>query len=73
MEDDDRMDNQVLGLLCGEGPLTVFELEREMGGVCGADAVERLVRRGLAHRIEGGFVIASAAGRHANAIDPTWG
>jgi hypothetical protein len=47
------------------------ELVREFGRDA-EDCIGTLGRLGLAHRMEGGFVIASAAGRHANSIDPTW-
>jgi hypothetical protein len=32
------------------------------------DAISRLVARGLVLRMRGGFVVASAAGRYANAV-----
>jgi hypothetical protein len=68
--DDESMDTAILWRLCREGPWAVVELERELGR--GAhDGVGRLVGRGLAHRLEGEFVIASAAGRHAHSLDPT--
>jgi hypothetical protein len=69
--DEEAMDNSILGRLCKEGPWEVPELVRELG-LGAKDSVGRLVGRGLAHRLEGDFVIASAAGRHANSIDPTW-
>jgi hypothetical protein len=69
--DDETLDNAILGRLCEAGPWKLDELVRELG-VNAEDSAGRLVGRGLAHRLEGGFVIASAAGRHANSIDPTW-
>jgi hypothetical protein len=46
------------------------ELEREVGGgVRVADGVARLARRGLVLRLDGGFVIASASGRYALAVN----
>lgn len=69
--DDERTDNLVLGRLCEAGSLTVAELMRELG-TGGADGADRLVGAGLAHRLDGDFIIPSAAGRHANQFDPTW-
>jgi hypothetical protein len=69
--DENECDNGVLGRLCEKGPLRPEELRREFG-IAGIDALDRLVRKGLAHRIGDDFVIASASGRHANAIDPTY-
>jgi hypothetical protein len=69
--DEDAMDNAVLGRLCHSGPLTEEEIRRELG-LRGADALDNLVAKGLAHRLDGDFVIPSAAGRHANQIDPSW-
>jgi L-aminopeptidase/D-esterase-like protein len=69
--DDGTLDNAILGRLCEAGPLAVSELVRELGPNA-KDGLGRLVEKGLAHRLEGDFVIASAAGRHANTIDPTW-
>jgi hypothetical protein len=68
---EEEMDNAVLGRLCQSGPWAPAELERELGLGAG-DAVDRLVANGLAHRLGGDFVIASASGRHAHNIDPTW-
>ncbi len=64
-------DNAVLGRLCRSAPLTEEEIRRELG-TDGVDSLNNLVAKGLAHRFEGGFVIPSAAGRHANEIDPSW-
>jgi hypothetical protein len=43
------------------------ELEREFG-TDAEDCIGVLRRRGLAHAMEGGFLIASAAGRHAHTV-----
>ncbi|HEX4730488.1 MAG TPA: hypothetical protein VH299_04430 [Solirubrobacterales bacterium] len=69
--DDEAIDSSVLQGLCKEGPCKEDDLKRELG-IDALDGVARLVQRGLAYRMQGGFVIASAAGRHANSIDPTW-
>jgi hypothetical protein len=69
--DYERMESVILERLCEAGPLKESELVREFGDEAD-DCADRLGRRGLAHRMKGGFVIASAAGRHANSIDPTW-
>lgn len=51
------------------GPWRLAELEREIGEPRAVrDAVGRLVGAGLAHRMKGGFYVASAAGRHADEI-----
>jgi hypothetical protein len=65
---DERIDALVLGLLSeAPGPWQMHEVERELGR--GAqDGIGRLVDKGLAHRIDGGFVFTSAAGRYANAV-----
>jgi hypothetical protein len=68
--DDESMDAAVLDRLCNSGPWTVAELERELG-IGGRDAADRLVVRGLAHRLEG-FVFPSVSGRYAHSLDPTW-
>ena len=70
-DDEDRIDNLVLGRLCEAGPLSEAEVERQYG-LDGADSLARLTELGLAHRNDGEFVIASAAGRHAHGIDPSW-
>jgi hypothetical protein len=61
----------ILDRLCKAGPLRTAELVREFGDEA-EDCADLLRRRGLAHRMKGGFLIVSAAGRHANSIDPTW-
>ncbi|MBS1861758.1 MAG: hypothetical protein JSS68_08600 [Actinobacteria bacterium] len=68
--DDENMDAAVLDRLCRSGPWTTDELRRELG-LAGHDAADRLVAKGLAHRI-GDFVFASVSGRHAHSLDPTW-
>ncbi len=67
---DENVDAAVLDRLCSSGPWTNDELRRELG-LAGHDAADRLVAKGLAHRLEG-FVFASASGRHAHSLDPTW-
>ena len=64
----ERIDPLLLRLLSRTpGPWQMAELERDLGEpIPVQDAVARLVGAGLAHRIDGGFVFASAAGRHAD-------
>lgn len=66
----DEIDGSVLSTLCEEpGPWPLDELKREhIEGVRVEDAIGRLVRRGLVLRLDGGLVIASAAGRYAIAV-----
>ena len=66
----DEIDGAVLMTLCEEpGPWPMDELKREhVEGVRVEDAIGRLVRRGLVLRLDGGYVIASAAGRYAIAM-----
>jgi hypothetical protein len=64
-------ESAVLNRLCEAGPLKIEELERELGSDAEA-CVNELDRRGLIHRLGDGFLIPSAAGRHANHLDPTW-
>jgi hypothetical protein len=66
---DEQLDAAVLSLLCESGPWTRHELERELG-LGGQDAADRLVAKGLAHRIDGGYVFASVSGRFAHSLDP---
>ena len=68
--DDDSVDAAVLARLCDSGPWTNDELRRELG-LAGHDAADRLVAKGLAHRLKG-FVFASVSGRYAHSLDPTW-
>jgi hypothetical protein len=68
--DDASLDAAVLARVCESGPWTVAELERELG-IGGRDAADRLVAKGLAHRLEG-FVFASVSGRYAHELDPTY-
>jgi hypothetical protein len=65
--DYERLEALILQRLCEAGPLKQAELEREFGSFVD-DCADRLRRRGLAHRMKGGFLIASAAGRHAHRI-----
>lgn len=62
-----RLETLILQRLCEAGPLQEAELEREFGKEA-EDCMGLLRRRGLAHALVGGFLIASAAGRHANAV-----
>lgn len=66
----ESIDAWVLATLCNEpGPWRPEEVERDHGETVRVrDAISRLVSRGLALRMRGGFVVASAAGRYANAI-----
>lgn len=65
------IDSLVLQTLCDEpGPWVQSELEREFDEPRDvADAVGRLVRGGLAMRMEGGLVITTAAGRYAHQVE----
>jgi hypothetical protein len=65
-----EIDGSVLMTLCEEpAPWPMDELKREHGGgVDVVDAVARLVRRGPTLRLEGDYVITSAAGRYAVAM-----
>lgn len=67
---DESMDAAVLARLCRSGPWTVTELRRELG-LAGHDSADRLVAKGLAHRIEE-FLFASVSGRYAHSLDPSW-
>ncbi|HVW45427.1 MAG TPA: hypothetical protein VHA76_00115 [Solirubrobacterales bacterium] len=66
----EEIDGAILATLCEEpGPWPMEELRREHGGgITVDDAVARLARRGLVLRLDGGLVIASAAGRYAVAV-----
>ena len=66
----DRIDGWILERLCETpGPWAIADLERELGGHAPvADGIGRLVSGGLALRMEGGFVVASNAGRYASEI-----
>jgi hypothetical protein len=66
----ESIDAWVLATLCEEpGPWRPEELERDHGSPPEVrDAVARLVARGLALRMEDGFLVASAAGRYAHAL-----
>jgi hypothetical protein len=66
-----EIDSMVLQVLCDEpGPWVQSELEREFGDrVEVGDAVGRLVGRGLAIRMDGGFILTTASGRYAHAME----
>ncbi len=66
-----EIDSMVLHVLCGEpGPWVQSELEREFGEpVKVADAIGRLVRRGMVLRMDGGLVLTTAAGRYAHVME----
>jgi hypothetical protein len=64
-------ESAILNRLCEACPLSLPELMREFGDFAD-DAVGRMTRRGLVNRLDGEYLIPSAAGRHANAIDETW-
>ena len=68
--DDESVDAAVLDRLCGSGPWTDAELERELG-IGGRDAADRLAAKGLAHRMDR-LIFASVSGRHAHGLDQTW-
>lgn len=68
--DEAVLDAEVLWRLCSSGPWTIDELVRDLG-IKGHDAANRLVAKGMAHRLER-FVFASSAGRYAHRLDPTW-
>lgn len=67
LDDYEQLECLILQRLCEAGPLQEAELEREFG-TDAEDCMGLLRRRGLAHRMKGGFLIASAAGRHAHAV-----
>jgi hypothetical protein len=64
-------ESAVLNRLCEACPLSLPELVREFGELA-EDLIGRLTRRGLVNRLDGEYLIPSAAGRHANALDETW-
>jgi hypothetical protein len=70
-EQDDQIDGLVLSMLCDDDaqrPWTVAEIAREIDGpLSAADAVARLIRAGLAHRLDG-FVFATRAALHARRL-----
>jgi hypothetical protein len=51
------------------GPWTREELQREFDGIAAVDALTRLVARGLAVKMEGGFFAATASGRYAHVVE----
>lgn len=63
----EQLEALILKRLCEAGPLQDAELEREFG-IDAEDCMGLLRRRGLAHSLDGGFLIASAAGRHAHSV-----
>jgi hypothetical protein len=65
-----QIDDAVMGLLLGHlGPWSVIEVEREIGDrVATQDSLGRLIRGGLAHRLDGGFVFASRAARLSHEV-----
>jgi hypothetical protein len=67
----DQYDSLVLQTMCEEpGPWVRDELEREFSDRLGAAyALNRLRSHGLVLDMEGGFVVASAVGRYASALD----
>lgn len=65
--DYEQLEAMILMRLCEAGPMQEAELEREFGSDAD-DCMGLLRRRGLAHRLECGFLIASAAGRHAHSV-----
>jgi hypothetical protein len=65
--DYEQLEAVMLKRLCEAGPLQEAELEREFGRDAD-DCMGLLRRRGLAHAMGGGFLIASAAGRHAHQV-----
>lgn len=67
MGDYERLEGLILQRLCEAAPMQGAELKREFGPMA-EDCADRLRRRGLVHRMKGGFLIASVAGRHAHAI-----
>jgi hypothetical protein len=69
--DDASLDATILWRLCESGPWTEQEFERELGLQAG-DGVGRLAAKGMAHRIGDGLIFASASGRYAHHLDPTW-
>jgi hypothetical protein len=66
----EEIDGVILLTLCREpGQWSIDELKLALGeGVKVVDGVARLARRGLVLRLDGGFVISSAAGRYAFAV-----
>jgi hypothetical protein len=64
------IDGLVLQLMCDEpGPWTREEVVREFSEDMEAiDALARLVGRGLAVKVKGGFYAATAAGRYAHRV-----
>jgi hypothetical protein len=63
-------ESAILNRLCEASPLSLPELIREFGDDA-EDLIGKLTRRGLVNRLEE-YLIPSAAGRHANALDASW-
>jgi hypothetical protein len=68
--DDVTLDGAILWRLCESGPWTEDELERELG-LPARDGVGRLIAKAMAHRVDR-LVFASASGRYAHSLDPSW-
>jgi hypothetical protein len=70
--DPEQVDSAILGLLVdpeAQRPGSVEEVAREIGDeVVTDDGLARLIASGLAHRIGEGFVWASRAALHAEAL-----
>ena len=70
--DPERVDSAILGLLLdpdSQRPWSVLEVAREIGDEAAtADALARLTGVGLVHRLAEGFVWASRAALHAEAL-----
>jgi hypothetical protein len=66
----EELDGLVLDTLCDEpGPWTRDEIKREFSGrIKAVDALNRLVARGLAVKLDGDFFAATAAGRYASRV-----
>ncbi len=64
-------DSLVLGLLTECCPWRMDDIARIVGSAVEAkDSVDRLVLNGLAHRMEGDFIVLSSTGRYAASIRP---
>jgi hypothetical protein len=70
--DPEQVESAILGLLVDPGasrPWSVDEIAREIGDeVATADGLARLTAAGLTHQIDAGFVWASRAALHAEAL-----
>ena len=65
------IDSMVLHVLCDEpGPWVQSELERDFGEPLEvADAIGRLIRRGLVLRMDDGLLVTTASGRYAHVME----